>query len=135
MGESRKWEGGSRKLKGTKMWIALFLAVLGAEGADEGPSPADRLPPNIVRLTQFGERADFSHDGKRILFIEKTYGDAYELDLETKVLRPVTHHYFHGGYTRALYLKNGDILLSGSTSFDRSEEHTSELQSLRHLVC
>jgi hypothetical protein len=33
-------------------------------------------------------------------------------------IRPVTHHYFHAGYTRALYLANGDILLSGSATFD-----------------
>ncbi len=105
------------------MLFALLLTVLGAEGGGEGPSPVDRLPPNVVRLTQFGERADFSHDGKRILFIEKTYGDAFEIDLETRVLRPLTHHYHHGGYTRALYLRNGDILLSGSTSFDAAKPH------------
>ncbi|MHC4184496.1 MAG: TolB family protein, partial [Planctomycetota bacterium] len=34
------------------------------------------------------------------------------------VIRPITHHYYHEGYTRALYLANGDILLSGARKFD-----------------
>lgn len=93
-------------------------------------SPLEALPPYITRLTTFGQRADWSHDGKRVLFIEKTFGDVYEVELATKQLRPMTHHYFHEGYTRALYLSNGDILLSGARKFDaedpwpsRSEEN------------
>jgi hypothetical protein len=81
-------------------------------------SPLDELPPHIKQVTTFGQRADWSHDGGRILFLEKTFGDVYELDLETDRIRPMTHHYFHEGYTRALYLANGDILLSGARTFD-----------------
>jgi len=87
----------------------------------EGKSPLDELPPHIKRVTHFGQRADFSHDGKRILFIEKTFGDVYEVELKTNIIRPMTHHYFHEGYTRALYLVNGDILLSGSREFDAED--------------
>lgn len=87
----------------------------------KGESPLDNLPPHIKRVTHFGQRADFSHDGKRILFIERTFGDVYEVELKTKVIRPVTHHYFHEGYTRALYLSNGDILLSGAQQFDAKD--------------
>ena len=36
-------------------------------------SPADHLPPHIRQVTWFGERADWSHDGKRILFLSKTF--------------------------------------------------------------
>jgi hypothetical protein len=86
-------------------------------------SPADDLPPGMSRLTWFGERADWSHDGKRILFVGKTYGDVYEVEVATRIIRPVTHHFYHGGFTRALYLSNGDILLSGSTSFDADRPH------------
>src|SRR3954447_21088083 len=32
-----------------------------------GKSPEQELPAHISRLTLFGERADFSHDGKRVL--------------------------------------------------------------------
>jgi len=93
-------------------------------------TPYDELPPYIKPLTNFGQRADWSHDGKRILFIEKTSGDVYELEIATGIIRPMTHHYYHEGYTRGLYLSNGDILLSGARKFDsrnpwasRSEEN------------
>lgn len=100
--------------------IGTVAGMLGADGcgAQDGQSPLENLPPHITRLTHFGQRADWSHDGRRILFIEKTYGDVYEVDLQTRTIRPMTHHYYHEGYTRALYLSNGDILLSGAPEFD-----------------
>src|SRR5215211_7694459 len=101
--------------------FVLLLAVgtcVRAADAEGGRSPADHLPAHITRVTWFGERADFSHDGKRILFLTKTFGDAMEIDLGTKVIRNLTAHYPHHGYTRALYLANGDILLSGPENFD-----------------
>ncbi len=99
---------------------ALGLILATAAAADDGPpkSPDRDLPPHITRLTLFGERADFSHDGKRVLFLEKTFGDVYEVDLEAKRPRLLTGHYPHHGYTRALYLANGDILLSGPERHD-----------------
>jgi hypothetical protein len=112
------------------MWnnkiISMILVLVGISLTDcfgaaankEGVSPLDELPAHIKQVTQFGQRADFSHDSKRILFIEKTFGDVYEVELETKIIRPKTHHYYHEGYTRALYLANGDILLSGARQFD-----------------
>lgn len=110
--------------------VCLFLSLGGANALAQGESPLDSLPPYISRLTHFGQRADWSHDGERLLFLSKTFGDAYELQLDSGVIRPLTHHYFHEGYTRALYLANGDILLSGARRFDaddpwksRSEEN------------
>ena len=81
-------------------------------------NPAGELPPHITRVTHFGERADFSHDGKRVLFLSKTFGDAMEIDRATQSVRNLTAHYPHHGYTRALYLTNGDILLSGPEEYD-----------------
>lgn len=107
-----------------KKLITLLLIILSAGFIPERGSaqnPLENLPSHITRITHFGQRADWSHDGNRILFIEKTFGDVYEVDLETRVIRPMTHHYFHEGYTRALYLSNGDILLSGSRTFDASD--------------
>ena len=101
--------------------VLVGLLLTGCAGqlqSRKGQSPLDELPPHIKRVTYFGQRADFSHDGKRILFIEKTFGDVYEVELETKIIRPMTHRYYHEGYTRALYLANGDILLSGARQFD-----------------
>lgn len=48
-------------------------------------------------------------------------GDVYEYNLETKKYKPLTHHYHHAGYFRALYLSNGDILLSGATDAPNSD--------------
>ncbi|MBE0653923.1 MAG: PD40 domain-containing protein [Bacteroidales bacterium] len=76
------------------------------------------FPGFIKQMTHFGERADWSHDGKKILFVGRTFGDVYEVETATGKITPVTHHYYHGGYTRALYLSNGDILLSGPKQFN-----------------
>lgn len=95
------------------------------ESAIAAPGPEDNLPEHIARITYFGQRADWSHDGKRILFIEKTFGDVYEIELSTKIIHPITHHYYHEGYTRALYLANGDILLSGAETFDAADPQPS----------
>ncbi len=95
---------------------AAAWRVSAAEPA--GQNPADHLPSHITQVTWFGERADWSHDAKKILFLSKTFGDAMELDLAAKRIRNLTAHYHHHGYTRALYLKNGDILLSGPEAFD-----------------
>ncbi len=96
----------------------LSTNCLGQIQSKESRSPLDELPAHIKRVTYFGQRADFSHDGERILFIEKTFGDVYEVELKTNTIRPMTHRYYHEGYTRALYLANGDILLSGARQFD-----------------
>ncbi len=100
------------------LWGAVALAEPAAE---QQKSPLDELPPHIKRITHFGQRADWSHDGKRILFLAKTFGDAYEVELATGIMRPMTHHYFHEGYTRALCLANGDLLLSGARKFDAED--------------
>ena len=100
--------------------LAGFIAAC-RSGAAEMPAdenPAEHLPPHITQVSWFGERADWSHDGKRILFLTKTFGDAMELEVSTKRTRNLTAHYPHHGYTRALYLANGDILLSGPEAFD-----------------
>jgi hypothetical protein len=95
-----------------------LLACAAESGAKPAQDPSKSLPFWISRLTWFGERADWSHDGQRVLFVEKTFGDVYEVEAATKILRPVTHHFAHNGFTRALYLANGDILLSGPERLD-----------------
>lgn len=99
----------------------MFVMSAGAQ-QKEG-NPAEILPSYIKRITQFGERADWSHDGKKILFIEKTYGDVYEVEIATGKIFLRTSHFYHGGFTRALYLANDDILLSGAMSFDAANPH------------
>lgn len=75
--------------------------------------PADQLPSYIRLASGFGERPDWSHDGRYILFVDKPMGEVYELELATGIIRPKTRHFNHYGFTRAMYLANGDILLSG----------------------
>jgi hypothetical protein len=107
--------------RATSIFIVVYICLLSRAVGQQpaaGANPADHLPPHIARLTAFGERADWSHDGKKILFLSKTFGDAMEIDLATRAIRNLTAHYPHHGYTRALYLSNGDILLSGPESFD-----------------
>ena len=116
-----------------------FVFLLGAAGsvaamaAGSDKSPLEELPPYIRRVTHFGQRAEWSHDGKRLLFIEKTFGDVYEVELATGIIRPMTHRYFHEGYTRALYLSNGDILLSGSRTFDANDPWPSRSEKKAEL--
>lgn len=105
-----------RPLRPTLACLALALSVRAQPHA--GQSPADHLPSYIRHVTEFGERADWSHDGKKVLFLSKTFGDAMEIDLASGAIRNLTQHYPHYGYTRALYLSNGDILLAGPLAYD-----------------
>jgi len=126
-------------LNRTSKLLFVFMVIFTISGCanqlqnSKDWSPLDDLPPHIKRVTYFGQRADWSHDGKRILFIEKTFGDVYEVELKTKTIRPMTHHYFHEGYTRALYLANGDILLSGARQFDTRDPWASRSEKNAEL--
>ncbi len=101
-----------------RFFILLSLGVQFISPMYAQEDKAIVLPEYVKQITSFGQRVDWSHDGKRILFLEKTFGDVYEVEVATGKLTPLTHHYFHEGYVRALYLSNGDILLSGSRKFD-----------------
>ncbi len=115
--------------------IPFTALLLGPAPPEQvGKSPEQELPAHISRLTLFGERADFSHDGKKILFLEKTFGDVYEVDLMTKMPRLLTGHYPHHGYTRALYLANGDILLSGPERFDPTHPGDARVQCFLSIL-
>jgi Tol biopolymer transport system component len=95
--------------------IALIIAGPAKQGTKPG-NPEENLPPNITRLTYFGERAAWSPDGRRVAFMEKSFGDAYEVDVSTKAIRLLTH-YAHPGFLRVQYLPNGDYLLIGARTF------------------
>jgi Tol biopolymer transport system component len=80
-------------------------------------NPETELPANIARLTGFGERASWSPDDKRIAFMSKSFGDAFEIDLGTRMIRLLTGHFVHPGFLRVQYLPNGDFLLIGARTF------------------
>ena len=79
-------------------------------------SPIDNLPPYIKLVSGFGERPNWSHDGRFILFLDKPMGEVFELEVATGIIRPKTRHFNHYGFTRAKYLSNGDILLTGPSA-------------------
>lgn len=116
------------KLLLVALWGIPLISLAAESAPKSAPNPAETLPPWITRLTWFGERADWSHDGKRILFVEKTFGDVFEVDVATRIIRAVTHHFAHHGFTRALYLANGDILLSGPEQLDPKKPSDARIQ-------
>ncbi|HEX7753207.1 MAG TPA: hypothetical protein VF440_12505 [Novosphingobium sp.] len=92
-------------------------------------SPEHNLPRNVTQLTWFGERASWSPDGKRIAFMSKSFGDAFEIDVATRRIRLVTH-FPNPGFLRVQYMPNGDYLLVGARDFQdvsKTRYHAQEL--------
>src|SRR5438874_1881317 len=124
-----------RHLVVSLIFVSLASPAFSTRAAPQpGENPADHLPPHIKQITAFGERADWSQDGKRLLFLSKTFGDALEINLETRLIRNLTAHYPHSGYTRALYLANGDVLLSGPETYDPKNPGPSRTQCFLYLL-
>lgn len=90
--------------------LVLLLAscMLATAQADV---PAMRAEDAIL-LSPFGGRASFSPDGTRIAFVDKSYGDAFELDIANRNIRSLTQHIPHQGIMRIQYLPNGDFLVT-----------------------
>src|SRR5215475_4767628 len=109
---------------GMTTWLCLLAVVtfclsqIILRQEKKSGSPEKNLPPNITQLTGFGERASWSPDGKRIAFMSKSFGDAFEIDLQTKMIRLLTGHFLHKGFLRVQYLPNGDFFLIGARTFD-----------------
>ncbi len=97
-------------------WLISVSNVLHAQQTQKEWTDTS-FPSYITRMNYYGERPDWSPDGKKFLFVARSFGDVYEMDVATKIVRPLTHHYYHGGYLRALYLSNGDIALIGPKTF------------------
>ncbi len=95
--------------------LALVITAWLPQGTKPG-SPEDKLPSNIKQMTHFGERASWSPDGTRIAFMEKSFGDAYEVNVANGIIRLLTH-YAHPGFLRVQFLPNGDYFLIGARNF------------------
>jgi hypothetical protein len=96
--------------------LGLVAAGMQAQGRKAG-NPEKELPPHITQLTGFGERAAWSPDDQRVAFMEKSFGDAFEIDLRTKLTRLLTGHFPHAGFLRVQYLPSGDFFLIGARTF------------------
>jgi hypothetical protein len=95
---------------------ALLLAPPPAHRRTD--SPLDHLPPNIEVLTRFGERADISPDDRRVAFMAKSFGDAFVIDLETRVIRCLTCNVPGAAFLRVMHLPSGDYLLIGPERYE-----------------
>ena len=93
------------------------IAVLALAQAKKSGSPEENPPHNIIQLTAFGERAVWSPDGKRIAFMSKSFGDAFEIDMKTRLIRLLTGRFHHEGFLRVHYLQNGDFFLIGARKY------------------
>ena len=80
-------------------------------------SPLEALPANQELLTHFGERADFSPDNQRVAFMDKSFGDAFVIDLKTRIIRCLTCSIPGAAFLRVMHLSNGDYILIGPEKF------------------
>ncbi len=101
-----------------KISLAILISFFLFQGGRKQGNPLDHLPPNIVVLTNFGERADFSPDNKQIAFMAKSFGDAMVIDLETRAIRCLTCNVPGAVFLRVMHLANGDYLLIGPDHFE-----------------
>ena len=103
--------------KNTAFYLPLFsiiLVFLNCGRKIEGCFPADNLPKHITPLTDFGQRSEWSLDGKQVYFVDRAGGDVWVVDVKTKKTRQITKPDYRPeghGYYRVLVLANGDLLL------------------------
>lgn len=95
----------------------LCVAQLAVGPVKKTGNPEKNLPPSITQLTGFGERAAWSPDGNRVAFMAKSFKDAFEIDLKTRMTRLLTGHFHHEGFLRIQFLPNGDYFLIGARKF------------------
>ena len=94
--------------------VGLIFVFSSCEQSIEGCFPSDKLPAHITPLTNFGQRSEWSLDGKEIYFVDRAGGDVWVVDVATKKTRQITKSKDRPaghGYCRVLVLSNGDLLL------------------------
>jgi Tol biopolymer transport system component len=77
----------------------------------------DNLPKNVQILTHFGERADISPDSRRIAFMNKSFGDAFVVEIDSRIIRCLTCNVPGTAFLRVMHLSSGDYLLIGPERF------------------
>lgn len=96
--------------------VALLLSGIALAARKQG-SPLEHLPKDTEVLTHFGERADFSPDNQRIAFMSKSFGDAFVIDLKTRVVRCLTCSVPGSAFLRIMHLSDGNYILIGPERF------------------
>jgi hypothetical protein len=97
--------------------LAILLLPAACFAQRKSGSPLDHLPPQIEVLTHFGERADISPDNTKIVFMDKSFGDAFQIDLKSRVIRCVTCNVPGAAFLRIMHLSSGDYILIGPKTF------------------
>ena len=95
-------------------FISVILLLSNYELLAQGCFPADKLPPHITNLTDFGQRGEWSLDGKQVYFLDQAGGEVWVVNVSTKKTRQITKPEDRPqghGYYRVLCLANGDLLL------------------------
>ena len=101
-----------------KTAVILALSLLPLSAQRKPGSQLDKLPPQMEVLTHFGERADISPDNRRVAFMAKSFGDAFTIDLETRVIRCLTCNVPGAPFLRVMHLVTGDYILIGPDRFE-----------------
>src|SRR5574341_1670573 len=97
--------------------LLVLLTALPLAAQRKPGSPLDHLPKNIQVLIHFGERADISPDNQRIAFMNKSFGDAFVIDLKTRIIRCLTCNVPGAAFLRVMHLVTGDYVLIGPEHF------------------
>jgi hypothetical protein len=116
-------------MKAPLLLPVLLIASVTADHRKQ-TNPLDQLPANEEILTHFGERADFSPDNQSIAFMDKSFGDAFVIDLKTRVIRCLTCSVPAAAFLRVMHLSNGDYILIGPEKFtdvETSRDRDNEL--------
>jgi hypothetical protein len=98
--------------------LAALLVAAPVAAQRQAGSPLERLPKNVERLTEFGERADFSPDNRQVAFMAKSFGDAFTIELATRRIRCLTCNVPGAAFLRVMHLPSGDYLLIGPERFE-----------------
>lgn len=96
------------------IFLYFLINTVSLKSYSQGCFPQDKLPTHIISLTSFGERPDWSLDGKHVYFLDKAGGEVWQVDVKTKetrqITRPEDRQPGHG-YYRVFCMANGDLLL------------------------
>ena len=107
--------------------ILVGFVIFGCKQTElSGCFPSENLP---TPLTEFGQRSEWSHDGKTVYFVDKAGGDVWKVDIRSKIPQQITDKNSRPeghGYYRVYVLANGDLFFTCGP-----ERHDLYMQILR----